>query len=275
MRAVRILAALLFPMSGHFAAGRYRRAAAWVAAFLVADFAALWIGMIPVLAVWLASAIDVAIIRPAPNRGAGAQLLAALVTACVAVLVQLTIRGAWAQPFKIPAASMIPALQVGDHILAELRARTPARGDIIVFRYPKEPRLDFIKRAVAVGGDTIEIKGRQLVLNGKPVPMRKLDEPCAYQDYIEEAARWEERKCEAWEETLDGRSYRVVFDEHTQPRDFPPVTVPAGHAYVLGDNRDNSHDSRYWGTVPPENVRGTARIVWYARDWHRINQRVK
>src|SRR5207302_1854764 len=132
-----------------------------------------------------------------------------------------------------------------------------------------------------VGGDTIEMReDRQLVLNGQPVPRTHVDEPCEYEDFLEDSGRWETRDCDAWGETLDGRTYRVIFDRDDQGRRYPAVPVTPGHYYVLGDNRDNSHDSRYWGFVPPENVKGTARVIWWSSGpkrirWERFNRRLK
>jgi len=169
------------------------------------------------------------------------------------------------EAFRIPAGSMIPALQVGDHIYVDKRATRPTRGDVIVFKYPREPDKDFIKRVIGVGGDTISIGDDGLMLNGKLVAWRPVDGKCSYQDYNEEIGRWEPRGCRAFDETIDGRSWPIHFDvsnSFLSPRG--PWTVPSGHYFVMGDNRDNSHDSRFWGFVPAENVKGTARWIWWS-----------
>jgi signal peptidase I len=274
MRALRILCAWLAPTSGHFAAWRYRRALVWVALLLAAMLAAPWLGAVPIFVVLLAQIVDAALLKPVRQPRVGRQLLAALIVICVGVLVQVTLVITWVQSFKIPSAAMIPTIQVGDRIFVHKAARTPARGDVIVFRYPKEPDKDFIKRVVALGGDTIEIRDNQLVVNGKPVPRVRVAGECSYADYLEDVGRLETRRCEAWDETLDGRTYRIIQDPG-MVHSWPPVTVPAGHYYVLGDNRDNSHDSRYWGFVPANHIKGTARIIWWSRDASRINQRVR
>jgi signal peptidase I len=263
MRALRILCSWIAPTSGHFAARRPRRGLIWAALFVAAMVAMPWLGVVPVFVVWLGQLVDAALIRAVPPQTVGRQLLLALVTLCISVLIQVTVRATWVEAFKIPSGAMIPTLQVGDHILVEKRARTPARGDVTVFKYPREPDKDFIKRVVAVGGDTIEVRDNVLVLNGKPVPRKHVDIDCRYDDFMEDLGRWEERRCEAWDETLDGRTYRVIQDR-SSVHSHAPVTVPEGHYYVLGDNRDNSHDSRFWGFVPPENIKGVARKIWFS-----------
>jgi len=195
----------------------------------------------------------------------------------VAVLIALFLRAFVVEAFKIPSGSMIPTLQVGDHIFVNkfiygvrvpftnikfgMEYRKPKRGEVIVFIYPKEPDKDFIKRVVAVGGDTIELRDQELVINGKPVARTHVDGPCEYED-DDEGTR-QKHRCDAWDETLDGRTWRVIFDAQRTPHPYAPVTVPAGSYYVLGDNRDNSHDSRFWGEVPGDHVKGTARTVWW------------
>jgi signal peptidase I len=262
-RLLRALFAWLGYSSVHWIAGRYRRAIFWdallVAVFVFAVRMPLW----AIAALLVAQIADAVVIAPRRERGTGIYALGVLVAICVGVLVQTAVRTAWVEAFKIPAGSMIPALQIGDHIWVAKTARTPARGDVIVFRYPKEPDKDFVKRVVAVGGDTIEIRDDQLVLNGQPVPRQHVDEPCEYQDYDAETGDPQSRSCDAWDETLDGHTYRVVFDRAGGPHASPPFTVPADSYYVLGDNRDNSHDSRFWGSVPRNLVKGTARTIWW------------
>jgi signal peptidase I len=284
MRAPSVLGRIFFAWFGyssvHWAAGRWRRALFWDLAILVALLGVFRITFVPAVVIGVAQLVDAALIRPVRDRSNGGYAVASLIAACIYVLLAVTLRTSWVEAFKIPSGAMIPTLAIGDHIFVDKTARTPERGDVIVFKYPKEPEKDFIKRTVAVGGDTVEMDGNQLVINGKPVPRTHVDEPCSYDEYLEEADRWETRECEAWNETLDGHSYRVVFDRHGSARSFPVVTVPAGQYFVLGDNRDNSHDSRYWGSVPPDHVKGTARTVWWSSGqngvrWERFNRRIR
>jgi signal peptidase I len=185
------------------------------------------------------------------------------------------------EAYRIPAGSMIPTLQVGDHIWVNKMATHPKRGDIIVFKYPKEPDKDFIKRVIAVGGDTVAWEGERPVVNGRPIARAAVDGECKYEDYEEMTQRWEQRKCRAFEETLDGHSWRIYQEPTPEPGRgiFMNVTVPTGSFYVLGDNRDNSHDSRFWGYVPAENVKGTAARVWFSSGrkvrWERVNTRLR
>ncbi len=163
----------------------------------------------------------------------------------VAVLIALFIRAFFVQAYKIPSGSMEPTLIVGDHLLVLkcaygiriplvgkylLEYSSPKRGDIIVFVYPRDPKKDFIKRLIALPGETVQITGRTVYINGTP-----LQDPWGV---------WSEN------DLLRGN--------------FGPVTVPKGHYFVLGDNRDNSMDSRYWGFVPKSNILGKALIIYWS-----------
>src|SRR4051794_541892 len=132
----------------------------------------------------------------------------------VAVLIALFLRAFVVEAFKIPSGSMIPTLQVGDHIFVNkfiygvrvpftnikfgMEYRKPKRGEVIVFIYPKEPDKDFIKRIVAIEGDTVEVRDNQVFINGVGVPRSHVEGDCRYEDFVEDTARWEERRCEAW-----------------------------------------------------------------------------
>jgi signal peptidase I len=171
----------------------------------------------------------------------------------VALVLALIIRTFVVQAFKIPSGSMEPTLQIGDHILVNkfiygvripltsirlFPLEKPQRGDVIVFIYPLDTSKDFIKRVVAVEGDTVRIVNKKLYINGSEVP----DPHAVYK-----------------EETL--------FSAEVQKRDnFGPVTVPRESLFVMGDNRDRSLDSRFWGFVPLEDVRGKAFIIYWSWD---------
>jgi len=178
----------------------------------------------------------------------------------IAILIALFIRTFVVQAFKIPSGSMKPTLQIGDHLLVNkftygikipfirktlISIDDPERGDIVVFIYPVDKTKDFIKRVVGVAGDTIEIRNKKIYLNGSPCD----DGHGVYTD-------------------------RMLFPASIQPRDnFGPVTVPAGHLFVMGDNRDHSYDSRYWGFVDLKNVRGKAFIIYWS--WDKMNKDVR
>ncbi|MCC5882965.1 MAG: signal peptidase I [Halomonas sp.] len=182
------------------------------------------------------------------------------------LLVVLLLRSFLVEPFQIPSGSMRPTLEVGDFILVNkfayglrlpvthtrfVELGEPERGDVMVFRFPNEPSVNFIKRVVALPGDTVRYEDKQLYINGEPVPKRLLDEspPTAQGEWL-------------LEERLGEVSHRI----YNNPRDPGPrvreIIVPEGHFFTMGDNRDHSNDSRYWGFVPEENIVGRAFAVW-------------
>lgn len=191
------------------------------------------------------------------------------------------------EPFKIPSGSMIPTLLVNDLILVNkfhygIRLpviftkvwdnNEPQRGDVMVFRYPPKPSLDYIKRVVGVPGDEVAYLNKSLTVNGQPVPKKALP------DFFDEDALRYAKQFE--ETTADGsRNYRILNDADRPAfvqatDDFPyrdncryssegvVCKVPQGHYFMMGDNRDNSLDSRYWGFVPEKNIVGKAFFVW-------------
>lgn len=174
----------------------------------------------------------------------------------IAVILALFIRTFIIQAFKIPSGSMKNTLLIGDHILVNkfvygikipftdgktlISLSDPEPKDIVVFKYPEDPKKDFIKRVIGVAGDTIEIKDKQLFVNGN----LQEDEPYAiYKDP------------------------RMIPAQFTVRDNFGPVTVPQNSLFVMGDNRDNSHDSRFWGFVDLKAVRGKAFIIYWS--WNR------
>lgn len=178
----------------------------------------------------------------------------------IAILIALFLRTFVIQAFKIPSRSMVPTLLVGDHLLVNkfiygvkipflrktlIPVTDPERGDIIVFIYPKDRSKDFIKRVIGVGGDTIEIKNKKIFLNDKE-----------------------------YTDTYGIYSDNVIYPGSIQPRDnFGPVTVPQGALFVMGDNRDESADSRYWGFVDLKDVEGKALIIYWS--WNREETNVR
>lgn len=190
-----------------------------------------------------------------------------------------------AEPFKIPSGSMIPTLQVGDFILVNkytygirlpvlnkkvIDIGEPQRGDVMVFRYPKDESLDYIKRVVGLPGDVIQYYNKRLSINGKPVEYTPLP------DYLDGERLTYSKQ---YSENLTSTPHRILNDTGRPSQifvseDFPfsenctynqlgvRCKVPAGHYFMMGDNRDNSADSRYWGFVPEKNIVGKAFFVW-------------
>ena len=189
------------------------------------------------------------------------------------------------EPFKIPSGSMIPTLLVGDLILVNkfhyglrlpvlntkiTEGEKPQRGDVMVFRYPPKPSLDYIKRVVGLPGDTVAYLNKRLTINGQAVPTDSVPE-----FFDEDAMRYFKQ----FEEKFGTQSHRVLNDEQ-RPAFVPGADkfpgsegcdytiegvtckVPEGHYFMMGDNRDNSMDSRYWGFVPEKNIVGKAFFVW-------------
>jgi len=168
----------------------------------------------------------------------------------MAILLALFIRTFLVQAFKIPSGSMLPTLQIGDHLLVNkllyglripimgkrvFQVFTPEHDDVIVFIFPEDRSKDFIKRVKAVAGETIEIRNKVVHINGQAIED-------AYAYY--------------------GPDARLLSNS---PRDnFGPLTVPEGHVFVMGDNRDHSHDSRFWGTVPIDDILGKAFILYWS-----------
>ena len=201
------------------------------------------------------------------------------------ILIVFLLRSFLVEPFKIPSSSMVPTLLVGDFILVNkfsygirlpvanrklVELGSPARGDVMVFRYPDDPSLDYIKRVVGVPGDRVEYRNKRLTINGVPVPMRQVD------DYL---SRERMQFSHRFVETLNGVEHEVLIDEDAPAfmgsgRAFPfaancnynisglSCSVPPGHYFMMGDNRDNSSDSRVWGFVPDENIVGKAFFIW-------------
>ena len=201
------------------------------------------------------------------------------------IVVVFLLRSFLFEPFKIPSASMVPTLLVGDLILVnkftyglrlpvintKLTAGTPlARGDVVVFRYPPKPSLDYVKRVVGLPGDEVAYLNKQLTVNGQVVPKAALP-PFFDEESMAYASQFEEK--------LGERPHRLLNNEKVPSfvqgaTDFPyqqncrysvegvVCKVPEGHYFMMGDNRDNSLDSRYWGFVPDQNIVGRAFFVW-------------
>lgn len=207
----------------------------------------------------------------------------------VAIAIALFLRFFVIEAFKIPSGSMVPTLLVGDHIFVNkfiygvrvpltdkwlLHFKKPQRGDVIVFMYPEDRNKDFIKRVVGIPGDTVEIRNGVLQVTdaaGKPVPLSWSTTAAEFLYEDESAGERLAIPSIEMEETLDGHKHEVLYRRDGRSmRSFGPVTVAPDHVFVMGDNRDNSHDSRYWGAVPYDLIKGKALIIWYSGQAPRI-----
>lgn len=207
------------------------------------------------------------------------------------------------EPFKIPSESMLPTLEAGDFILVNkftygiripvlnekiTEGNAPKRGDVMVFRYPVDPRKDFIKRIVGIPGDVVTYKNKRLTVNGTPIPVSTIGS----QTHAD--ANLLLRRFEVFGEKLGEKEHRAYVDPQMPTvnlggvRNFPNAEnceynnegvtckVPAGHYFMMGDNRDNSDDSRYWGFVPERNIVGQAVLIWMNFGaWKRVGTRIE
>jgi signal peptidase I len=198
----------------------------------------------------------------------------------VAVAIALLLRAFVVEAFQIPSGSMIPTLEVGDHIFVSkfaygltipftntkiIQLAQPKRGDIVVFKYPLDQSTDYIKRVVGLPGDVIEMRQEELYVNGRAIQRERVPRPYHYADAGHGAGPAEDHEGELWLENLDGHKHELIQEPVRGPRDFERKVVPANNVFVMGDNRDNSSDSRVWGTVDRDLIKGKALIVWWSR----------
>jgi signal peptidase I len=209
------------------------------------------------------------------------------------ILIVLLVRSFVVEPFRIPSGSMMPTLLVGDFILVNkfsyglrlpvlhtklLDLGEPERGDIVVFRYPEDPSVDYIKRVIGVPGDTVSYVNKELYINGKPIPQEHVG------TFVGGKGAYGMTGADIRREMLDDVTHRILIDGNRRPaateRAVRGFVVPDGQYFVMGDNRDNSRDSRFWGTVPEENLVGRAFMIWMHWDggdieWSRIGSSIE
>lgn len=197
------------------------------------------------------------------------------ITLLAAVLLALLVRSFLLTAYKVPTGSMQPALKPGDFIFAFRPAygfkvpfgeniwgfRLPERGDLVVFSYSQQPNTSYVKRVVALPGDRVEIKSGRLQLNGKALEY-ELQKGSADNPNPELFDIYTEKDRSGTK--LETRA--VIFEKGGLPKNFGPLVVPPGEIFLLGDNRDASDDSRYWGTVPMSQVAGKVLLIWLSLD---------
>ncbi len=225
----------------------------------------------------------------------------------IAILIAVVLRAFVVEAFKIPTGSMIPTLEVGDHIFVNkfiyglrvpltnawfVQWSVPQRGDVIVFRYPRDLSKDYIKRVVAVAGDRVRVAHREVFINGAKLDRKETD-PFSYVEEGDDDMRADSpdgiiRRAMAFAEKSRGTDqlYTVIYDHHPEfsrapfpkgdmlagldctydtPGSQGDCLVQEGYVFVMGDNRDNSSDSRVWGGVPVDYVKGKAMFIWWSR----------
>ncbi len=205
------------------------------------------------------------------------------------LLVVLLFRSFVMQPYRVPTGSLEPTIMPGDFIAVSqfdyglhlpvlntvvLKTGLPRRGDIVLFRWPVNPNINYVKRVIGVPGDHIKYVNKRLSINGKPCGLT----------YMGKAVDQEPdggMVVDKYEENLLGVSHDILINPYTKLSGDFDYVVPLGHYFVMGDNRDNSNDSRSWGAVPYANLIGKARLIWmswnqqrHAVAWNRIGQRV-
>jgi signal peptidase I len=203
----------------------------------------------------------------------------------LALLIVFMIRSSVVEAFKIPSGSMIPTLLTGDHIFVNkfayglkvpfsdvlnhqpiflIKRPPPKRGDIVVFKYPKDERVYFIKRVIGTPGDTVEIRNKTLYINKQPIQRVRYsgkDADRLYKSFDD--PKYSPANLDLYLEHLNPVDHLIMLDKQNFVGDtFGPITVPPDQLFVMGDNRDFSNDSRFWGFVPLNNVKGKAMVIW-------------
>jgi signal peptidase I len=304
---------------GHSALGRPLRGLGWcVAVLCLLAMSALRMELFAVAALaWLGGLVDAFVCgyrtsNDPPFRWLRISTIAIFVgSVAVALLLRLFV----VESFKVPSSSMYPTLEIGDHVFVRRGAATH-RGDLIAFKYPCDPSRDYIKRTIALGGDTVEVRCNVVYVNSAAVPSKLVAESGTYDEHDERTDQWFPRTVSRYRETLGDATYDI-FDEIDRPaadkqpiraqgsiRDFPMrmnpappscadvydgpaipalgrivetkheaeasacepqlhYVVPPDHVFVMGDNRANSNDSRVWGSVPIDAVRGRVVGIWW------------
>jgi signal peptidase I len=279
-----LLCAQPFAGLGLYVLGRKRRFLAWAVPATLAEVLMIvgaWTGLSTlflvalgaILLLVLGSFVDTLMAR---SSSAAPSFRRALVTV---LLVFVGGRAAlygvkqWlVEGFSIPSAAMVRSLLVGDHVMVKKKVDDVRRGDMVVFRYPPDPSITFIKRIVALGGDTVEIRSNAVVVNGVALPQSPRSEACPPSNDTQ-------GDCRVLEERGDAHLYTIMLDGPFSS-DFHLVEVPPGHVFVMGDNRNNSKDSRVWGFLPVGNLIGVPTLVYFSLSpggdmrWDRVGRRL-
>jgi len=277
------------PGPGFFLLGRRRRFVVWTVVGLLtwAVLAvAVWmpfgrlatILLLAMFALWLSSVVATAITNPSgpPLRRA---LPTALLLIAAAQGTSFAVKRWLYDGSRIPSGSMVPTLLVGDAILFKKGRSGITRGDVIVFEFPSDRSTIYVKRVVALGGDTVEVRNGVVSINGVELEQTPIEGICPAED--RPGLENEPTSCKLARESNGGRTYPIMFDYGRPASDEPRIRVPANTVFVLGDNRDNSYDSRRWGALPLDHIKGKATVIYLSNDpktgprWSRIGQAIE
>lgn len=214
------------------------------------------------------------------------------------ILVLLVFRSTMYEPYRIPTGSMIPTLHIGDFILVNKFSyglkvpftdiaifdlnlnpiyiagkSDPKRGDVIVFKYPVDTSVNYIKRVIGVPGDVLEIRNKIIYINEKPVLVKEINGDKIKNDLDE---RSKNSNLKFYNSTLDDHIFIIQQDvDNLYSSQFDKITIPEGKFFVMGDNRDSSYDSRFWGFVPRDYIRGKAIYIWFSMTFPGEKEEIK
>jgi signal peptidase I len=194
----------------------------------------------------------------------------------LAIIVAGLFRTTIASPRHIPTGSMVPTIKIGEFIFVKMftydihipftrskwiHRNNPQPGDVVVFEYPVDPDKDYIKRVIGVPGDVVEVRNKRIILNGEPLPLERVEDKSTLADA---GKNYQPETMSLFREELNGKSYYVAHMNSRSGVDMEAFRVPPDSFFVMGDNRDDSSDSRSWGVVPREMLLGQGSFIWFS-----------